>query len=138
MLGNSTRTNREAARGLEFPGVLDAMIVDQGADKVILVMVENRPWVGGELQLWQLQEKLNAYASFVLDGEMGDIHPELKRKPVCIQLRSKHEPTPEVLSLADKIRQQLKFMEIEFEVWHTGEGSESTGCCGNGSCASCE
>lgn len=129
----------ENAHGMEYPGILDGLVWDEREDKVILVMIEQRPWTGGELQLWQMQEKLNAYVSFALDGEMEQLHPELVGKSLCIQLRSRHDPSPEVLGLADRVREQLKFMEIEFEVWHTGEdheGRDGGGCCGGG-CA-CE
>lgn len=137
MSKDAIKSKQEAARGLEFPAVLDAMVVDQATNRVILVMVERRPWTGGELQLWQLQEKLNAYVSFALDGEMQESHPELRGKPICIQLRSDCDPSPEVMGLVKRVREQLKFMEIDFEVWHTTEDVETAGCCGNGSC-SCE
>jgi hypothetical protein len=138
MSTDSVKVRQEAARGLEDPAVLDAMVVDEAGGRLVLVMVERRPWTGGELQLWQLQEKLNAYVSFALDGEMEEIHPELRGKPVCIQLRCEHDPTPEVMGLVERVREQLKFMEIDFEVWHTGEDAEPRGCCGNGGCSSCE
>ena len=39
-------------------------------NEVLLVMNEPRPWDGSELRLHELQEKFNAYVSFLLDGEM--------------------------------------------------------------------
>jgi hypothetical protein len=115
------------------------MVVEETTGRVLLVMFERRPWTGGELQLWQLQEKLNAYASFALDGEMQESHPQLAGHPVCIQLRSRHEPSDKALGLIEQARQQLRLMEIELEVWHIGEEREdapgtATCACGNGSC----
>ncbi len=43
-------------------------------------MFESRPWDDSDLQLFQLQEKFNAYVSFLLDGEMAEAHPELAGK----------------------------------------------------------
>jgi len=110
-----------AARGLEVPGNLDAMIVDENVQYVILAMFERRPWTGGDLQLWQLQEKLNAYASFALDGEFAEAHPELAGYPICIQLRTLHPPSSQALGLIELARQQLSFMEIGLEVWNIAE-----------------
>jgi hypothetical protein len=133
MSNSSQDSSARPASGLEAPGVLDALVVDEKAGRVVLVMVERRPWASGELQLWQLQEKLNAYVSFALDGEMEEMHPEISGKPICIQLRSDHDPSPEVLGLATRVREQLKLMEIDFEVWHTGEENPGGGC-GSGNC----
>ena len=113
------------ARGLEVPGNLDAMIVDENVGNVILAMFERRPWTGGDLQLWQLQEKLNAYASFALDGEFREAHPELAEYPICIQLRTLHPPSAQALGLIELARQQLRFVEIELEVWNIADTDDA-------------
>ena len=86
--------------GLEHPGVLDALAHDTRADKVVLAMYEVRPWTGEELQLFQLQEKLNAYLSFILDGELQESFPDLAAKSVGIQLRTPTIPMQKRLSLS--------------------------------------
>src|SRR5262249_2161686 len=72
--------------GLEQSGVIDFFAHDTKADEVLLVMVETRPWDGSERQLFQLQEKFNAYVSFLLDGELAESHPELTGKAARIEL----------------------------------------------------
>jgi hypothetical protein len=116
------------AAGLSSPGVLDALVHDQGANRVILAMFERRPWDLGDEQLWQLQEKLNAYVSFVLDGEMAELHPELLGKPVCLQLRTVHPPSPQALKLIEQAGRQLALQDITLEVWDISEESENKGC----------
>lgn len=113
------------AKGLEDPAVLDALIHETDAGRVVLVMFERRPWDGGERQLWQLQEKLNAYASFVLDGEFAETHPDLAHLPVCIQLRSMHHPSAEALGFLEQARAQLALMEVDLEIWDAGSSSET-------------
>src|SRR6187455_1552660 len=98
--------------GLENPGVLDAFAHDTRTDKLVLAMYENRPWLGEEPQLLQLQEKLNAYLSFVLDGEMKEAFPQFAEKRVEIQLRTLHEPEEKASDLIRRIREQLAFQEI--------------------------
>jgi hypothetical protein len=112
--------------GLENPTVLDAMALDSAADKVILAMYETREWTGGEEQLAQLENKVNAYLSFILDGEMVEAFPQLRDKKVEIQLRTTHLPDDGAANLIVRIREQLAFQKIEFAVYQ----SEPEGCCG--------
>lgn len=101
--------------GLEKPGVLDAIAYDERTDRVVLAMFEPRPWSGGDQQAFQLQEKLNAYASFILDGEMHESFPDLKSKRTCIQLRTLHEPDDRTLGFLKLVRDQLAFQDIDLE-----------------------
>jgi hypothetical protein len=121
--------------GLEKPGVLDAIAYDSRTDRVVLAMFETRPWTGGEGQAFQLQEKLNAYASFILDGEMAETYPDLTRKRVCIQLRTIHEPDDRTLGFLKMVREQLGFQEIDLETVLISEDEQvavDEGSCGGG------
>jgi len=78
--------------GVERADVIDFFAHDTKTDEVLLVMFESRPWDDSDLQLFQLQEKFNAYVSFLLDGEMADAHPELAGKNARIELRCAEMP----------------------------------------------
>lgn len=126
--------------GLENPGVLDAFAHDTREDKLVLAMYETRPWQGDDRQLVQLQEKLNAYLSFVLDGEMADAFPQLLDKPLEIQLRTIGEPDPRAWDLIRRIREQLGFQQIKFEVIQISDAEipqDNGGCCGGGGGGGC-
>jgi len=101
--------------GLEKIGTLDAFVHDRENDQLILAMFELRPWNLGELQLFQLQEKLNAYLSFVLDGEMEESFPHLMNKPVRIELRTLHEPSEEALGFLQRVKEQIAHQQIALE-----------------------
>ncbi len=124
--------------GLEHPGVLDAFAHDTRADKLVLAMYESRPWLGEESQLLQLQEKLNAYLSFVLDGEMREAFPQFADKPVAIQLRTLHEPEEKASGLMGRIREQLALQDIQFEVIQTAVDEQPAGGGGCGSGCGCQ
>jgi hypothetical protein len=102
--------------GIANPGVIDLFAVDQETGEVLLVMNESRPWSGGDEQLHELQEKFNTYASFILDGEMTEAHPELKGRAARIELRSQHMPSDEALTLLQAIHEQLELQAIKMEV----------------------
>jgi hypothetical protein len=102
--------------GLENPGVLDALAHDARTDKLVLAIYETRPWLSKETQLFQLQEKLNAYLSFVLDGELNDSYPEFARKAVEIQLRTVHELDEKALAFVRLVREQIALQGIALEI----------------------
>jgi hypothetical protein len=56
---------------------------------------------------WLLQEKLNAYASFVLDGKMRDLYPYARPHDVRIVIRSRGQPPHDVLRLVGLVREAL-------------------------------
>ena len=96
--------------------VIDLFAHDPKTDEVVLVMEERRPWGGSDERLYQLQEKFNAYVSFLLDGEMAAAHPELAGKKARIELRCDHMPDARALELLGMIHDRLAFQEIKMEV----------------------
>ncbi len=115
-------------RGLERADVIDLFAHDTKSDEVLLAMFELRPWDGSDLQLFQLQEKFNAYVSFLLDGELKEAHPDLAGKDARIELRCAEMPEGRVLDLLNAIHDQLALQEIRVEVIV----EDRSGCCGGG------
>ena len=106
----------ETQVGIANPAVIDLFAVDQKSGDVLLVLNESRPWTGGDEQLHQLQEKFNTYASFIMDGEMTEAHPELKSRSARIELRCRHLPSDEALVLLQAIHDQLELQAVKVEV----------------------
>jgi hypothetical protein len=107
-------------RGLEHAGVIDALVHDTKSDEAWLVMIERRAWDGGEAQLFQLQEKLNAYLSFALDGEMAESYPALAGKRSRVILDTTHPPSAAAVEFLDRVREQIGFQGVALEVRITG------------------
>ena len=80
-------------------GVIDVIAEDKNSGEVVLVMNEPNEWNGSDEQLLALQERFNAYVSFMLDGEMAEAHPELAGKQARIELRCAHMPDARTLEL---------------------------------------
>jgi hypothetical protein len=102
--------------GVERAGVIDFFAHDIKTDEVLLAMFEPRAWDNSELQLFQLQEKFNAYVSFLLDGELAEAHPELAGKNARIELRCAAMPQGRALDLLSAIHDQLALQDIRVEV----------------------
>jgi hypothetical protein len=97
-------------------GVIDVIAHEAKTGEVVLVMNEANEWNGSDEQLLALQERFNAYVSFLLDGEMAESHPELAGKPARIEVRCVHMPDARALELLALIHDQLAFQEIKLEV----------------------
>jgi hypothetical protein len=97
-------------------GVVDLIAEDTKTGEVVLVMNEPNEWDGSDERLLALQERFNAYVSFLLDGEMAEAHPELAGKQARIELRCAHMPDSRALELLGLIHEQLMFQEIKLEV----------------------
>ena len=97
-------------------GVIDLLAHDTKTDEVLLVMNEPRPWDDSDARLLELQERFNAYASFLLDGELVESHPELARKRARIEVRCAHMPEGRTVELLGMIHDQLRFQDIKMEV----------------------
>src|SRR5436309_8881616 len=97
-------------------GVIDVIAHDSKTGEVVLMMNEPNEWDGSDEQLLALQERFNAYVSFLLDGEIVEAHPDLAGKPARIELRCAHMPDPRAIELLGLIHDQLAFQEMKLEV----------------------
>ena len=89
---------------------------DAKTNEVVLVMNEPSDWDSSDEQLLALQERFNAYVSFLLDGELTESHPELAGKRARIEVRCAHMPDTRALELLGLIHDHLAFQEINVEV----------------------
>jgi hypothetical protein len=119
------------ANNSDRTGVIDVIAHDAKTGEVVLVMNEPNEWDGSDEQLLSLQERFNAYVSFLLDGEMESGHPEFAGKPARIELRCTDMPDSRALELLGLIHDQLAFQDIKLEVVVRNDprGKESASRC---------
>ncbi len=120
--------DRPAASGVANPAVIDMFGLDERTDQVLLVMKEDRAWDGSDERLHELQEKFNAYVSFLIDGEMIAEHPELAGKRGRIELHSTEMPDERAIELLGMIHDQLALQEIGMEVVVAETAGCGSGC----------
>jgi hypothetical protein len=101
---------------------------DASTGEVVLIMLEQRPWDGEEVRLFQLQEKINAYLSFALDGEMLESYPQFANRKLRLQLDCVGMPGNDVVGFLSMVRDQIAFQGINLEVRVMGEGGCGAGC----------
>jgi hypothetical protein len=80
------------APGVENSKVIDLISVDAATDKVVLTMIERRPWGASDEQFPQIEEKINRYMGYALDGFLVEHYPQYEGKRVQIRLECAEEP----------------------------------------------
>jgi hypothetical protein len=105
----------------DLTGVVDVIAKDPKTGEVVLVMNEPNEWDSSDEELLALQERFNAYVSFLLDGELAEVQPELVGKPARIELRCAQMPDARALEFLGLIHDQLAFQEIKLEVIVTND-----------------
>ena len=110
-----------AVRGVEHAHVIDLVADDSRTGEAVLIMLEPRPWDATEQRLFQLQEKINAYLSFALDGEMAEAYPALANRPLRLQLDCAGMPGADVVGFLSTVREQIAFQGINFGSAQMGE-----------------
>src|SRR5437764_9851223 len=117
-------TNPKTSKTNDRVGVIDMIGHDAKTNEVVLVMNEPNDWDSSEKQLLALQERFNAYVSFLLDGELTESHPELAGKRARIEVRCAHMPDTRALELLGLIHAHLAFQQIKVEVVARNEPSK--------------
>lgn len=96
--------------------IIDIVAHDPKTDEVVLVMKWPNEWDDSDEQLLELQERFNAYVSFLLDGELAEAHAELAGKRARIEVRCAQMPGGRALDLLGAIHDQLAFQDVKMEV----------------------
>ncbi len=86
---------------------IDLIEKDRGERELRLVVeVERGEWLLPR-SVFLLQEKLNAYASFILDGKMKQMYPWSDARAVRIVVRSRGQAPADALRLVELVREAL-------------------------------
>lgn len=85
------------APGVENPKVVDLMGVDPTSGKVVLTMFERRAWGADARQFQQIEEKINRYMGYALDGFLVEQNPQYEGKPVQLRLECAEAPRGEAV-----------------------------------------
>lgn len=103
-------------RGVENPKVIDLISYDGVANKVTLLMIENRSWNSTPQQITELEEKFNNYIDYVLDGWLVKQYPQYSGLPVFIKLECREEPDKRELMLFEVMAEFAERNGIGFSV----------------------
>jgi hypothetical protein len=103
--------------GVQNPMVIDLITVD-GVDgparTVVLVMVERRAWGASAHQFKEIEEKVNRYMGYVIDGFLVQHYPQYVAQPVRIRLDCAEEPHGEAVTFVQAMGASIQRYGLEF------------------------
>jgi hypothetical protein len=104
------------APGVQNPMIMDLITADPTSGDVVLVMIERRPWGGHPLQLKQIEEKINRYLGYVLDGFLVQQHPKYQGKRVRLRLDCAEAPHGEAVAFVEAATRAIRGEGLDFVV----------------------
>jgi hypothetical protein len=104
------------APGVENAKVVDLISVDPASDTVVLTMIERRPWGASPQQFQQIEEKINRYMGYALDGFLVEQYPQYEGKRVQIRLECAEQPRGEAVLFVSAAARAAKDHGLELVV----------------------
>lgn len=102
--------------GVQNATLMDLITFDAAADKVILAMFERRAWGASALQFQQIEEKINRYMGYVLDGFLVEHYPKYAGKRVQLRLDCAQEPHGPAIDFVTAAQHAIEEHGMEFVV----------------------
>jgi hypothetical protein len=102
------------APGVQNPTVIDLITTDSTSEVVVLVMIEQRGWGTAARQLQQIEEKVNRYLAYVLDGFLVQHYPRHDGKPVQIRLDCAEPPHGDALKFVEAMAHAVESHGVRF------------------------
>ena len=98
--------------GTDHPNQIDLLGTSEGV--CFLAIIQAEP-LDPESTL-RLQDKINHYLTYILDGQMLEENPSLASLPKVIQLHLQHEPTGIATEFLERVSSVLAQEGVGFEV----------------------
>src|SRR4051794_23758237 len=102
--------------GVQNPTFLDLITPDPQSGKVVLVMIERRAWGASPQQFGQIEEKINRYLGYVLDGFLVQHYPQYKDRPVQIRLDCAEAPHGDAVRFVAAATHAIAAQGLDFVV----------------------
>ncbi|MNI54757.1 hypothetical protein D3C73_1096690 [compost metagenome] len=96
---------------------IDGIGKSKSENKLALMIADHLDWENELQHLTFLQDKLNAYISFIESGQVYSLYPDAKSVDGFIfDLRLAYKPTENCNELLDFFRKSMRNLKIEFEI----------------------
>jgi hypothetical protein len=102
--------------GVQNPALVDLIAADPASGIVVLTMVERRQWGADVRQFRQIEEKINRYLGYVLDGHLSQHYPQYRGWHARIVLACAEQPEGEAARFVDAAGRAIRAAGLEFVV----------------------
>jgi hypothetical protein len=104
---------------VDNPKTIDLVSVDRSTGEVILDIADHLDWSDENGHIMMLQNKVNAYASFIESGELEAAYPQAKGRSPVIHVACMNEPTALAVRFFDLVNKSLQPVGIRFSHRHS-------------------
>ena len=101
---------------VDNPNTIDFVGHNPQTDIVTLGMVEEREWDGSEQRRLELEEKIQNYFSFIVDGQFAKTYPTYANKPMEMKLSCETSPDIETGRFIETVKARLAEYNIGFVI----------------------
>ncbi|HEF1904183.1 TPA: hypothetical protein R9Y97_003511 [Bacillus cereus] len=99
---------------------IDGIGKSMGENKLALMIADHLDWENELQHLALLQDKINAYVSFIESGQIYSVYPDAKLVDGFIfDLRFKYKPTENCNKLLAVFRKNTQDLRIEFKTYES-------------------
>lgn len=112
--------------GVQNPMIVDLITWDSASARVVLAMIERRPWGSHPVQFQQIEEKINRYLGYVLDGHFAQHYPHYVGKPLRIRLDCVDAPSGEAERFVAAAGHAIRNEGLEFSVNIVSSGADAS------------
>ena len=98
--------------GAQHPELID--FLTQKDDVCSLYIVQSDP-LDDELTL-KLQEKINNYLAYALDGQLAEEYPDMANMKLSIEIEIQHQPEGVAAEFLDRVRPVIEAEGLEFHI----------------------
>ena len=99
---------------VENASIVDLIEADPASRQVVLVMIERRNWNSGPLQLRQIEEKINRYMGYILDGHLTSHYPQYGGQAVQIRLDCAQAPCGDAVAFVAAAERAVRAHGLAF------------------------
>ena len=105
---------------IDNPNTIDGMAIDREGNALVLLLVDHLPWEGQEApseidHLALLQDKTNAYISFLESGQFKESYPDEDFAMAAIQMHFKHDITENAEKFLNAVQDQVGQLGVKIE-----------------------
>ncbi|MGA3599127.1 DUF6572 domain-containing protein [Lysinibacillus agricola] len=100
---------------------IDGIGKSKTENKIALMIADHLEWEDEFQHLTLLQDKINAYVSFIESGQVYSVYPDAKSiDEFIIDLRFKYKPTENCYKLLEFFRNSTQDLKIEYKIYTSG------------------
>jgi hypothetical protein len=107
---------------IDNPNVIDAISTGKSGGEVILSLFDHLDWEDEYEHLLLLQNKINAYISFIESGQIFDEYPNAISKDLVIEVVSKYECSHKAREFLTSARSVSLTLAVELRQRVASEG----------------